>query len=73
MTRQNESPIEKTPFADSDKGIPLPEMWRQDCDVSVLGDTLRGRHEDDDIEKQRKQYYNEGLVCTWQLHQVAGK
>ncbi|CAH2268017.1 jg10207 [Pararge aegeria aegeria] len=60
MTRRNGTPDEKIPCADDNKGIPLPEMWRQDCDLSVLGDSLCGCDEDDDIEKQWANY-SEGL------------
>ncbi|XP_023951221.2 carbohydrate sulfotransferase 11 isoform X2 [Bicyclus anynana] len=61
MTRQNENPNEKISFATYNKGIPVLKMWRQNCDVSVLGDSLRDRDEDDDIEEQWE-HCGEGLM-----------
>lgn len=61
MTRYNDIHNETFPYADKIESFPIFTMRCENCDISLLGDTLRSSNENDNIKKHRK-HYCEGLV-----------
>lgn len=64
MTRQHGILSETVQNEIKNKRVLLSEMRREDGDFCVLGGTLHGGDENDNIQKQCKHASCEGLVST---------
>lgn len=63
MTRRHGTLSETVKDEAKNKRLLLSTMRREDRDFRVLGGTLHGSDEDDDIQKHRKHADCKGLVC----------
>lgn len=59
--KYNDYLYETFPFADQNKGISLFTLRCENCYISLLGNSVRGCYENDDVKKHRK-HHGEGLV-----------